>query len=1288
MTKIVDYIFNTSQKSILLKNNEKLNFKHVELIGRGTPDWNESYMQNFINLIDGIDNSKNNILTDEMRKNIQKLRVYEESNKTRVVSNMLRIKFQDVSNNPVKISFLDEYGDPINSINSFKIYRDVNGTLEVTDSNYLTKHDISEWLYIETSHDFENILFEFDNIPETKMLFQTPRSDVNDTLVVDNIFSNNVYKDEFNIDKSFSLYKFRYKINDFFIVSENVNNRIKKLESVDSIVKYVNEFKNYIIGLYQISEEQILKINSNSYKIDQQNNDFNAIDLRLKQIALDQEPFADVINAAINLRSSYDIIETPIDNILRDTSENKLRASSIIDKLRDNRDRAESYLELQIRNSTKNLDNYSAILEGITKNIPALQENENQLKIDVANKRTEFEGIKTQHQQFDYTTINTILNTLDTILQKIEYVKTIQTDTIVKDTSNILKYFLQTDDKTSDNYYDKLIKSNIFLNDNMPVIDQGKLDTLISDVSVSLTEVSNLLNEMSILDIKTNVLKSTTNDTVLLHNEVIGRVINFEKRIDVKNNQSQYYIDILAQNDLNKIKLLEIENNLNIDDIKSRLLISIENYQNSDDRYVNIKDILEKQSSDYIVSIQQEAAISYLKLQDVQNKIDIINSNINNIDSVSLESLDTKTQLLNSELTEIEKKVNNLNIISIKDKYENYTNILRKQEIQKSNLKYIIKSFYDFSSINNNYGYTQPLQDGRFEILKYTSDDKIVLNNDWKNAEILAVGGGGAGGDVYRGGGGGAGAVYYSNKGNIDTGIIKISVGKGGAGGNNDTTTLGRIPPKRGTDTIVESIIGQPIVCYGGGSGDVYGGTSEPRDGGSGGGAAYRGNGYGRSLVSGANFYGNDGNDVSSYNSSGGGGAGSRPKVPSNRALGGDGFACSITGSLEYYGAGGGGFLQSLRDFKGERSLGGGGMDHGISSIEYTQTELEMLDAIGYGSGGSGVDRATPGVDTYGSGSGSDGVVIFRRDTKTPEDPIFRYFDDKDPNTIITHDITDNNYNKNTRIYNIPANNSFNSIDMNLYTNSVETFFSMEFDINGTDYDIVVGDENATISQCVFSSSDLPDSSIVNTIGVLIDSDSQLLTWYINGEEVVGSSTNVYPSNLFFNFVNKSSTDMVTTFKHKDEYVYTYGKLTSGFVKLDCTGSSGNGIIFAIGFVEPNGNVVNMVADDVVNYKASTGTVQYAIDNAISGSGGRYVIFKVGDTMTIDLSGIELSEIYFGVYSTGYLNADSHFNISISKDNVNFVDIVDFGQELLPIMSTSSTFTTTDKSKWNLVYTF
>ncbi len=244
--------------------------------------------------------------------------------------------------------------------------------------------------------------------------------------------------------------------------------------------------------------------------------------------------------------------------------------------------------------------------------------------------------------------------------------------------------------------------------------------------------------------------------------------------------------------------------------------------------------------------------------------------------------------------------------------------------------------------------------DGLYTVETYINDGTFNITSNLE-ADILVVAGGGAGGTSGGGGstgGGGAGGYNLTLAKIIPTGNYFITVGDGGAIGNNGE----------------DSSLGTIVTATGGGAGGDSA-SSNGDDGGSGGGGygtLPAGSFGGTKIGIGTGNNGGDGTIGPNFAAGGGGGAsgvGGNGNPTGNAGNGGAGLQTNINGTLFYYSAGGGGSV----GVGGTGGIGGSG----IGGTGATGGGSATGGATNRGAGGGG-------VQTGNAGLGGSGIVIIR----------------------------------------------------------------------------------------------------------------------------------------------------------------------------------------------------------------------------------------------------------------------------------------------------------------------
>ena len=297
-----------------------------------------------------------------------------------------------------------------------------------------------------------------------------------------------------------------------------------------------------------------------------------------------------------------------------------------------------------------------------------------------------------------------------------------------------------------------------------------------------------------------------------------------------------------------------------------------------------------------------------------------------------------------------------------------------------------------------------------WRIHAFTSNASFVANKTL-TADILLVGGGGAGGYGYGDqdtgkGGGGAGGVLWGQNRTINAGSYSMSIGQGGnyrPNGTNSTPPAG----ENGNNTTAFG-----VTAFGGGAG----GQSDNQNwnvnntGGSGGGAGARNtNGTSgwpsiQTAPAGWTAYGNAGGGGTGNGNYGGGGGGGAGAVgnsstgPSNDSQGGAGgigidmssYFGTAYGDQGWFAGGGSGGTYTTGTIRAQTPGGRGGGGAGVSAKESTgspnpqfyASNINGLPNTGGGGGGASEDGQDSSGNQAGGGSssggGGSGIILVR----------------------------------------------------------------------------------------------------------------------------------------------------------------------------------------------------------------------------------------------------------------------------------------------------------------------
>ena len=277
---------------------------------------------------------------------------------------------------------------------------------------------------------------------------------------------------------------------------------------------------------------------------------------------------------------------------------------------------------------------------------------------------------------------------------------------------------------------------------------------------------------------------------------------------------------------------------------------------------------------------------------------------------------------------------------------------------------------------------------GIYKLHTFTSSSTLSVSAGGV-ADVLVVGGGGAGGIGGISGGGGAGGMHYATGLAISAANYTITVGAGGSG------TYANVA-QAGANGSASSAFGV-TADGGGGGGNGPSGSNGANGGGGGGYSSGTTQGYGQGAgVGGAGWTshgGYDGGAGITHDGGGGGGAGANGNPANNASAGphgGIGVSNSITGSALYWAGGGGGTYYSSSATNAAGNGGNGGGGGGVNSGRPSAS----TGGLGYNYGGAGAtvysgDGGDAGANTGGGGGGGNesngdggnggsGIVIVR----------------------------------------------------------------------------------------------------------------------------------------------------------------------------------------------------------------------------------------------------------------------------------------------------------------------
>lgn len=1288
MAKIVDYIFNAKKRNFVVKNEMLELYKNIEVIGRGSADWNEPYMQNFINLIDALDNSKKQSSDNTELKQISE---YDTMKKTRVVNKYSRFK----SSVPVtaKFTFYDDYDQPIENLLKFR-KKSYDGS-SYTDLDGIEFVDLSDWIYIDTSSDFTRFTVEFGSSVSGSLYMESPRVDVDYSDIV-GAFSSNVITTTLPIEDIIDIDGLRYFIEDFTKIVDVIDSRLfsvdgiqEKIDDVKAIIAYVNS----IISFAKLKNDSI---NVSKHLIQDENIDYVSLNSSADDIEIIQLDYADVIAAAEALVSTFDDVLLLLNSIkIRDRAYTEVASIAKENELKFTDNKIALQL-VRLKTSQANFDDLTNMVQLLTDGHQPAQDEINILKPIFDDMLIELNTKKDTLNGYDYTD----LDIESTVLKLIDAIKTLTVPSkqysigAIKAQQDINAYYVKGDNSL----LPSLVGNTSYAMNNLPDIDQAQLDTLVSDVNTTETSVAATKVDAETLDTQANLMRVSTLETQNTRVRISDSVDILEKRIDVSLNSEAYYSNIdgelvkasedsvLIANEIetvtDQVSQLDVFTYINNYNILNAA------YQESYVRYGVVESQLISQSSDNVVELQSKASVARDDLIVADSKVDYVNTQADTYHESVFLDINDSTNTLATQIANVNAKVDALDFGTPNDNYSEFVNETRKTDNYKKISLDLLKKHYDNSNTVTYFGGKQIVQSGRYDIISFTESEKFSIGGDWNyDLETLVVAGGGAGGDVYHSGGGGAGKVYKKAT-KFDKGIYKVNIGLGGVGGNNQTSVLTRRVPTSGGDTVVCNAINRETIisCDGGGVGGIYGTyvNGMTTNGGSGGGANSGGSAAGIATPNKDGYYGNDGGLNNSYSSGGGGGSLATPNKASTveGGVGGEGLTSDIIGTPTIYGVGGSGYNYTGSGVI-DRTQGIGGGSIGRYYDLLNNEGQTYLDALGYGSGGGGTDISIAGIGR--SGHGSNGFFAMRKDRLTPEDPLFNHITE-DAYAIAMHH--ESNYDPISRTLSISANETFESVnDLNyIISGGANDKIIIEMTILGSDYKISIGENQQASYNFEFLSSSLSDTSISNVIALEMDSSSNLAKWYVNNVEVSSIAYDTLPDVKKLNITNAGAAfDIVFTIN--ENFLSSYGTPLPNFVKFE--GTFAKNFPTAFGFLDSNNEILtpNDMQTNIVDQSLVLNRPDLLLRNAIGSNSGEATYIRTGDYIILDLTNFNINSIWVACYGHPvYDDPNLDFNIFISDSGNKWTLVKNYDQAGLTVEALNSVFTTANPNAWNLAY--
>jgi hypothetical protein len=263
--------------------------------------------------------------------------------------------------------------------------------------------------------------------------------------------------------------------------------------------------------------------------------------------------------------------------------------------------------------------------------------------------------------------------------------------------------------------------------------------------------------------------------------------------------------------------------------------------------------------------------------------------------------------------------------------------------------------------------------DGDYSWYKWTDTAATgsYQTNVAQNYDIFVLAGGGGGGAEDGGGGAGAGGFkYYSQKTDIGTSSITVTIGAGGAAG---------VGTNNGTNG-VNSSFGSLIATGGGGGGHHQTAGTVGGSGGAGGGRNTAAGGAGTANQGYAGGNSAPGSGTSVDTGGGGGGASAVGANGADNGPGGNGGAGYTEGTstvYDWFAADGSTETFDIDGLSvGYAGGGGGGSETGSPGTATHGGAAGQATAVANKGGGGGGSGPSPGTD---AGTGGSGVVIIRR---------------------------------------------------------------------------------------------------------------------------------------------------------------------------------------------------------------------------------------------------------------------------------------------------------------------
>jgi len=842
---------------MLIKNEEHKYYKGLQLIGRGTPDWNISYMQNFIDIADAYD--KQNTVPASTKEKINKLAKYSDALSFRTFSNCARFKTTNPST--AEFVFYDKYNQPIKSLVNFRM----------KNSSFIGVAD------------FVSVGIEFKSgVDNNELIFETPR-DGSVCSDLKNAFNNNivtnVISDSTTVSQTVIIKNNMFVVKDYLKIAESINNKLYTAEGIDEQVAFINDTIKFINDKLTISNNQIDFINSkkatvNDYINNQENNDM----VRASDVEAAQLNFSSVINDTSAIKNDLSTLVNELDTI-KNVVKNSLTAynNDVADEnIADTKiSGLENVRKLTSQSFFDELNTRVKTLlstrDDISSKISDVLTNLTDMKLQNLNNTTDLGNFDTSVIDALFAKVTAVINNINTTIPQI--VNIINSDNAAQIN---LKSLITSG--TYNSIIDVLDSKVNAINISDLNVEQDSIDIIVSDLGTINPAIVNAKTQLSNILSDANLQSSNTDIVTQKITSIESRVATYEKRVDVSQNGPTYYSNIDNSLTTTDNGIISDTNTIDTTTIESDNAVMNTSLDGVKTRTDGVDEMLYKQSSANITDLKIKANNAYDGLVLAADKVTTVNNKSAAFDQATFDALDTKTQVLSDKISTTESNINGIKFDSMSAMAQKLYNEMKKTDLLLKMSKKLLSDHLELNNAASYFGNAEVTNNSRFETIKFTSNTSIAWSADMSGSiEVFAIAGGGAGGIYTWGSGGGAGEAYH-NVIDLKTGYYDINVGAGGTAGLNDKSK-GVYPSRGGDTTMVSSVDGSSVFeCRGGAAGD-YWSNKNALDGGSGAGKAPQGpyttagKADFRASANGP-YYGNDGAINAGYSSGGGGGAG------------------------------------------------------------------------------------------------------------------------------------------------------------------------------------------------------------------------------------------------------------------------------------------------------------------------------------------------------------------------------------------------------------------------------